>query len=227
MHWLARFRYRPISGVHLVLDLVMKIQRTSDVSQAQIDDLCRDLRPFVNVDTDAGIVGYKSTDAPSWIRLVADLSWWQQALSAYAALYVAELVKEAAKESWRSRRKVVSAVFSGAHSLRAIARAVKSSADTYEPRTEIVLFLPEPDSYFGTGLRLFTDSSDELEVQLALFTHHLSGVREIIDRNTAVNCDPATGYFLRISDDGDMIVEWFHPSTLEKQSETLRLESKV
>lgn len=205
----------------------MKIQHTSDVPKAQIDDLYRDLRPYVRVEIDKGIVGYKSTDAPSWIRLIGDLPWWQQAFSAYAALYVAELVKEAAKESWRSRSKVVSAIFSTTNSLRAIARAIKVSADTYETRTEVVLFLPEPDSYFGTGLRLLTDSSDELEVQLALFVHHLAGIREIIDRNSALNSDPATGYFLQISDSGDMCVEWFHPNTLEKQSVTLSLEAKV
>ncbi|WP_115572059.1 hypothetical protein [Xanthomonas campestris] len=205
----------------------MKLQRTSDISQSQIDDLHRDLRPYVNVEIDQRIVGYKSTDAPSWIRLIGDLTWWQQALSAYAALYVAELVKEAAKESWRSRSKFITAVLSGTNSLRAIARALKASAETHNPRTEIVLFLPEPDAYFGTGLRLFTESPDAIEVQLALFVHHLQGVKEIVDRNSALNSDPATGYFLQIQDDGSMTVEWFHPATLEKRSETLLLAAKV
>ena len=214
-------------GLIQALDLGMKLQRTSDISQAQIDDLYRDFRPFVHVEIDPRVAEYKSTDAPSWIKLAAELSWWQQALSAYAALYIAELVKEAAKESWRSRSKFIASIFSGTHSLRAIARAIKASADTYEPRTEIVLFIPEPDSYFGTRLRLFSDSSEELEVQLALFVHYLPRIRAIFDQNCAVKSNPATGYFLRITDESNMVVEWFHPSTLKKQSVTLPLEVNV
>ncbi|WP_144436323.1 hypothetical protein [Lysobacter antibioticus] len=205
----------------------MKIQRTSDVALVQIDDLYRDLRPYMNVEIDSEVVGYKSTDAPSWIKLAAELSWWQQGLSAYAALYIAELVKEAAKESWRARGKIVSGIFSGANSLRAIARAIMRSVSTYETKAEIILFLPEPDRYFGTGLRLLPNSSEDLEVQLALFVHYLPKIKEVIDRNSAVNCSPATGYFLQIIDDGGLLIEWFHATTLEKQSEILPLTANA
>lgn len=208
------------------MNSAMKLKRTSDVSLAQLDDMYRDLRPYVNVEVDPGVVGYKSADAPSWIRLAADLNWWQQVLSAYAALYVATLVKEAAKESWQKRSKAVSAIFRGTNSLRAIARAIKVSADTYGSRTAMVLFIPQPHSYFGTSLRLYTDASDELEVQLAIFAHQLPSIRDIVDRNAALNCNPATGYFLDIADDGGMTVEWFHPTTLKKHCETLPLSTE-
>lgn len=208
------------------MNSAMKLKRTSDVSPAQLDDLYRSLRSYVNVEIDSGLVGYKSVDAPSWIRLAADLDWWQQVLSAYAALYVATLVKEAAKESWQKRSKAVSAMFRGTNSLRAIARAIKASADTYDSRTAMVLFIPQPHSHFGTSLRLYTDATDEIEVQLAIFAHHLSGIKDIIDRNATLNCNPATGYFLDIADDGGMTVEWFHPTTLKKHCEILPLNTE-
>lgn len=77
----------------------MKLVATEDVPQPVLEDLCRELAGAIDIEIDEGRFSFKSLEAPSWIRLLAEAEWWQQGFAAIATLYVAELVKEAAKET--------------------------------------------------------------------------------------------------------------------------------
>ncbi|KER88230.1 hypothetical protein GW16_02350 [Xanthomonas arboricola pv. celebensis] len=55
----------------------------------------------IEIELDPQFVGFKGSDAPPWVKLAADLAWWQQTLAGYTALYIAEIVKEVARK--RSR----------------------------------------------------------------------------------------------------------------------------
>jgi hypothetical protein len=66
---------------------------TSDVSQATLEEFGKDLSPDFEFEVSDGRIFLRSAEPPSWIQLFADAPWWIQGLGAYAALYVAELVK--------------------------------------------------------------------------------------------------------------------------------------
>ena len=70
----------------------MQIVSTEDVAAHALAELQADLQAELHVSAEDNRFFMKSLDAPSWVRLVAELSWWQQAFAAAAALYVAELV---------------------------------------------------------------------------------------------------------------------------------------
>jgi hypothetical protein len=80
----------------------MKVTSTRDVPLDVLRDLRAELGPEFDLDVE-GQVALLSAEPPSWIAFIAESHWWVQALAAYAALYVAEIVKEAGKDSWKSR----------------------------------------------------------------------------------------------------------------------------
>lgn len=65
--------------------------------------------------------------------------------SAAAALYVAEIVKEAAKESWKNRAKVVALVVGATNKVKSFAANIVRLKRKLPERTEVVLALPIPN----------------------------------------------------------------------------------
>ena len=71
----------------------MQIISTSDVSLTLLHQWASELDSGFEAAVDQGQVHLRSTEAPSWVTFLAEASWWTKLLAAYAALYVAEIVK--------------------------------------------------------------------------------------------------------------------------------------
>ena len=104
----------------------------------------------------------------------ADL--WIKALGAYVAIYVAEIVKEAGKDTWRNRAKLVSAPD---NLIRKYADALKKLRGEVEGRTKIHIGLPSPNDYDGTRLEIRGADSAEIAIEVALFVHYLPGLKRL------------------------------------------------
>lgn len=166
---------------------------------------------------------FKSLDAPSWVRLIAELSWWQQGLAASATLYVAELLKEAAKDTWKSRAKAAAVAGRAAQQVKQLAAAVWRLKSRLSSRTEVVVCIPEPDEYFGAQFSLHLDDQSVAELELALFVHHLPTVSRLISEYKAMGVTAATGYFLELQDNASLLVWWFDSKTLKRNEASIAL----
>lgn len=207
----------------------MRIISTADVSLDSVRELANDLGTELPTEVDESQIFMRSTEPPSWVSLLADADVWVKLLGAYAALFVAELVKEAAKDTWRNRGKAVAGA--GAilvrGQLRRLATAIAALRKRLSQRTSIGVGLPVPNDYFSTRLALEGGDPDLLCAQLALFVHHLPAISALVEEHGLAEGGAATGLFLALQDDGSILVSWHDPKTLEIRRKILSLEAPV
>ena len=132
----------------------MRIISTADVSLDSVRDLANDLGTEFRTKVDESQIFMRSTEPPSWVAVPADADLWVKLLGAYAALFVAELVKEAAKDTWRNRGKAVAAAILVRGQLRRFATAIaalQSGCPSERPLEWACLF---PMTTFPLALRL-------------------------------------------------------------------------
>ena len=201
----------------------MKVISTSDVPLSALRSLADELGEEFELEVDESQVFLRSTDPPSWVTFLAEASWWNKLLGAYAALYVAELVKEAAKETWRSRGKALVAAKSAGHQLRRLAASVAELRSRLSGPTTLGLGLPVPDELFSTRLTLDGTDPDELAIQIALFIHHLPALSQLISTHALADGNAGTGVFLRLRDDGALLVSWHDRHTLKIHEHVLEM----
>ena len=195
----------------------MQIVSTEDVAAQPLVDLQADLRAEFHVSAEDSRFFAKSLDAPSWVRLVAELSWWQQALAAAAALYVAELVKEAAKDTWKSRAKLIPVAVAAGSSVKRFVALVRTFKSKLSSRTVVIVGLPDPDEYFGVHFELPFDDPASTELAMALFVHYQPAVARLIKEHQASGIRAITGYFLELLPDASLHVSWFDSKSLKRE----------
>jgi hypothetical protein len=194
----------------------MKITSTEDVPGDALEAFRASLASDYELSLQDDRFFFKSLDAPSWVRLIAELEWWQQGFSAAAALYIAEIVKEAAKETWKARASLVSAAIKSATGIKNLAVRVAHLKASLAARTEVVVGLPRPNDYFGTHLTITAEEPAVGELELALFVHYLPAVAKLIADQKAKGESPATGYFLEIQPNTDLLIWWFDGASLKR-----------
>lgn len=205
----------------------MKVLATRDVPDDVLCQFRDELRPEFDIDIDGGRVALLSMEPPSWIHFIAQADWWVQGLAAYSALYVAEIVKEAAKDTWKNRAKIVSAAIGVSNKLRRLAEKFLNLRNRLSTRTDLVIGLPTPDEHFGTHFELAATDADELCLQIALFVHYIPAVLKLIDAEGLNTCKPATGIFLTLLPTGALHVVWFDGESLQKKECVLPLNDEA
>lgn len=201
----------------------MKIA-SSGVSFSLVEELTAELRPDIEAEVDTGTLAYRSTDVPSWISFLATADWWVQALAAYATLYIAEIVKEAGKDTWKNRAKAVTAVRSVGNTIRKLASSIARLRSKLEPGSSVTVGIPVPDWVYTTDLKLSAEDEDELSVELALFVHHLPELEALIE-SEGLHLGAAVGWInLRILPDGSLEVQWMDKQSLDDCRRVLPLD---
>lgn len=204
----------------------MRALSTDDVPLEPLSEFSNELGPEFGFEIEEGRVVLCSVQPPSWVHLIADSSWWVGLFSAAAALYVAEIVKEAAKESWKNRAKVVAVVAGSANKVKLFAEKLVRLKRKLPERTEVVLALPVPNDYFGVRLTLSADDADLLAVQIALFVTHMPALAEVIRNEKLDGSRVANGLFLELLENGDLGVVWFNRPSLEREALVIPLRAQ-
>jgi hypothetical protein len=206
----------------------MRIVSTSDVPLQDLEEFAGQLRPGLDAEVDTRQVSFRSVDPPSFVTFLAEAPWWVQALAMYAGLYVTELVKEAAKETWRQRGKALVVPKVAGDQLRRLAGAIAALRTRLSDKTTIGVGLPQPSEFFPTRLALEGEDPELVAVQLALFIHHLPALSEFISMHgLAESGKVATGVFLNLQDDGSLLISWHDSDTLQVREYTLKLRDGV
>ena len=205
----------------------MHIIATADVPDSALISFTREMAHDFEVQLPSGRVVLLSFEPPSWINLVAKPEWWQLGLTAIAAVYVAELTKEAAKATWKGLARIASTAAGRATKLSRMAAGLVKLKGQLAQHTEIVISLPQPNEYFGCKLALSFSNLEEVEMQLALFVHHIPDLTMLIQRHEAEGVRAATGYFLYLLDDGSLHAAWVDSESLQNFEVVLQLRSEV
>jgi len=194
--------------------LAMKVTSTRDVPLDVLRELKVQLAPEFDLDVETRI-DLRSTDPPSWITFIAESQWWVQALAAYAALYVAEIVREAGKETWRNRGRAFAVLRSSSDQTKRLATAIATTLAGLRPRTRAAVGLPVPDDVYTTHLYLSSRDENELAVELAMFVHHLPALMNLLQTDGVTSGRISGWVGLDFLADGSLEVSWFDRYTLE------------
>jgi len=199
-----------VNGLH--------VTSTSDVSLDTLSQQTQALSLHVPVEVDPRQAGFKSFDPPSWVHFFQDPHFW---IETFVGGLAFEFAKAAAKVTWRQGGRVKLATIAGADAaLREFVECVSILREHLGASTALRLGLPVPNDWFGTLLSLEGNDPDLLAAQVSLFLVHLPALEQLLEMHAAHS---ATGFFLSLSDTGEMIVEWYDKTTLTPYKETLRL----
>lgn len=202
----------------------MRAQSTADVSLEDLRKLVAELGPDFRIEVDENQIFFRSVSAPSWVAFFAEADWWVTLLKLYAGLYVAEIVKEAGKETWKNRGKIVSAAVVGANRVKDLGIALGKLRSRLSSKTRIAVGLPVPNDYDGTRLELLGAEADELAVELAIFVHYLPALTDLIREERLNGQTVAAGIRLVLLPDASLEVSWQDGDSLERETRVLKLE---
>ena len=202
----------------------MKVTSTRDVPLEVLRELKAELGPEFDLDVETQ-VGLLSAEPPSWISFIAESQWWVNAVAAYAALYIAEIVKEAGKDTWKNRGKAYAALRTSSDKLKTFASAIAKTLSRLRPQTRAVVGLPIPDEIYTTQLYLTSRDEDELAVEVAMFVHHLPALVELLE-NEGIASGRASGWVgLTLLADGALEVSWFDKKSLAQVRQVIPFKS--
>jgi hypothetical protein len=200
----------------------MRVYSTSDIPLEDLHKLSDDLGPDFELQVDESQMFYKGGVPPSWVVFFATPDWLIKALELYAGLYVAEIVKEAGKDTWKNRKKITSAA---GDRIRQFAVALGKLRTRLSLGTRVQIGLPLPDDHDGTRLELVGTDVDDLAFQIAVFVHHLPALMSLIKQENLGRGRVAAGIHLQILADASLEVWWQDNTSLEKQVRLLPLRS--
>jgi hypothetical protein len=205
----------------------MKALSTSDVSLEALEALRRELSPDIELNVEERQFFFKSAEPPSWVVFLAQADWWIKILAGYAALYVAELVKEAAKDSWKNRARVLRSMKAAGGQLKRFATGIATLRHTLSTRTRVEVGLPIPDEFNSTSLELDGSEPDDLALQVALFVQHVPDVSAFIKGAHLDSGGAAAGIRLKLLPDGSLDVRWQDSEAFEEHHRVFPLRDAV
>lgn len=146
--------------------------------------------------------------------------------AAYVGLYLAEIVKEAGKETWKDRAKIGTAVAKAGNRIKEFAGTLSRFRKRLPASTCIYIGLDVPNDYDGTRLELVGTDAEELAAQLALYINHLPAVVDLIRDEGLNRGSVATGIQLVILPDASLEIWWQDASSLQEEKRILPLRVK-
>lgn len=201
----------------------MKIHSTSDVPLAVLREFQRELQPALQVEVQERQYFFKSAEPPSWIAFLADADWWVKAVGAYAALYVAEIVRAAAKDTWKNRAEIAAKARTAPRSaLTAMAASLAKLRSKLSSRTQLLIGMPIPDEHWSTKLLIESREEHAIAAELALFVHYVPALVSLLESERLLEAPAAGPVFLRLLGDGALEVRWLDPATDHERRRVLR-----
>jgi hypothetical protein len=204
----------------------VQARSTADISLQTLHAVRAELGADFQLEVDESQIFLRSAEPPSWVTFLAEADWWVKAMAAYAALYIAEIVKEAGKDTWKHRAKALSAAVAAANLVRRFGTALANLRKRLPSRTRIEIALPIPDDYFCTRVELTGTDADDLAVQIALFVHHLPALVELMRDEELDRRNVAGGILLTLLPDASLHVRWQDNDALREHTRTVPFKSE-
>jgi hypothetical protein len=205
--------------------LTMKVTSTGDVSLDVLSELVPDLSPEIDLEVERAQYQFRTLEPPSFVTFLAQCEWWVQLCAAYAALYFAEIAKEAGKETWKHRDKVLESLTSGgATGVKKLAGCIAKLREHMPKRTRINIGIPVPDDRFPSTFELVGVAPEDLEVEIVVFAMHQQAVSSLVE-SEGLDQERLLGALrFEILDDGSLQVSWTDSNTMERITKILALD---
>jgi hypothetical protein len=187
----------------------MLLLATADVPDSSLAALASDLEELGGIETEEHRAFFKSAEPPSWVVLFEHVPTWVILLGPAAAVFLNELLKEAAKDTWRNKKAIARALTKPlARPLRVACEAIGRFGRSATPRTSVHVGVPRPEDFFGTRLTLARADAHSTAVELALFIHHCEGIQRLLDDLEHGDEGVVGQITLTLLPDGGMQAEW-------------------
>jgi hypothetical protein len=201
---------------------LLNISATIDVPEDILATLANDLASCAAVGVDEERAFFKSFEPPSWIFLATDPRTWAVILGAPAAMFLNELLKEAAKDVWRNKRRVAQILAQPVvRPLSAAATALSKFRGKVPSKTNVEVGFRLPDVHFGTRLRIASSEVEVIAAQLAFFIHHTPVLQALLEELAKHPEGPRGPVSLDLHTDGSLKVRWMNRRTQEEEAITL------
>jgi hypothetical protein len=169
--------------------------------------------------------GDEPHSASAFVTFLAQCEWWVQLCAAYAALYFAEIAKEAGKETWKNRDKVLESLKSGGPTgVKKLAACIAKLRERMPKRTRINIGIPVPDDRFPSTFELVGVAPEDLEVEIVVFAMHQQAVSSLVESEGLVQERLLGALRFEIFDDGSLQVSWTDSNTMERITKILALD---
>jgi hypothetical protein len=180
----------------------------ADIPDPILGELSTSLSAVVPVE-DGGRVVMLSAEPPQFIQILGDALTWTNALKAASAIYLGQLAKNAADDTWKHKRAIFDGLKSGvARPLAVVVQALRDVRTKLRARSSVVVGLNVPQSAFGAVFA--TESADEAELawHLAQFVLRVDRIQAVIDAEMKGEQAPLGRVHLAIQPDGAILVRW-------------------
>jgi len=194
---------------------------TADIDLKSLASFRDDLSDEFDIEVDENQIFLRSAEPPSWIQFLADAPWWLKAFGGYAALYVAELVKEAAKTTWAERAAIARKSKQTTKSLGRFARHLVNLRSSLPERSRLVIGLPIPDDHFGVRFELLGKDEDVLAAEIAVFVGFVPAIERLIELEGLKQGRVVGAINLLVTADMCLTVAWMDRETLTIQERML------
>ena len=136
------------------------IQMTEDIPASVREDCIRSIGNVIPV-ADSSTKSLRSAEPPSWIQFLADLLSWSTVIKVPATVFLAELAKEAAKDTWKNKERIAKALKQqGVEPLLKLSRALFKYCRASPRKTSVIIGFPFPDEDFGTGIAVEPETEE-------------------------------------------------------------------
>jgi hypothetical protein len=187
-----------------------------------LHDFALTLPPDISVEVSESQFFLLSADPPSWVSLLATFDWWFP-LKAGATVFAAELMKEAAKDTWKNKAAIASwARRTTGEVLHRLATSIAQLKSRLSRHTSILIGLPVPDEHFGARLALSDDGPDAMLFEIAVLVAHLPALRAFLETESP---QPIAGFILSVGTDGSLEVSWLDRASLNEERRVLHIGS--
>jgi hypothetical protein len=187
----------------------MKVISTEDVSLDVLTDLVPELSPEIGLEVSRFQHCIRSFEPPSWVVFLAQCEWWVHLLTGAGAVYGVEFVKEAAKDTYKHRDKIVEILRSGsAAGLRKLAAGLTKLRERLPERTRINIGIPVPDEGFPSTFELVGLTLEDVELQIKIFAIHQPAVSSLIESERLDQGRLCGCLQFALLDDGSLQVSW-------------------
>lgn len=151
---------------------------------------------------------FKSAEGtPEYIELIFDALTWINVFKIAAGAFLARLGSEAGKDLWENKEKVAKAIGDPAAAvIGKIADRLFSAQCASDSNAEIVLSIPVPTDFPGTGIRFKAESELEVAVYLACFSLKADLIEASIEEFCSKHNSRHVSAQLTLLDDGSFSI---------------------
>lgn len=185
----------------------MMVESSRDVTLEVLSDFKKELGDDFPVEIGGQVILLSATP-PSFINLIADPSWWLNILGAIAGGFVADLAKDAAKNTWKNRGKAIAMLRQSNDNLKKLAVAITRLLSRLKQNTHIFIGIPVTGETDSTQLFLSSGDENDLTIEIAMFVYYLPALTKLL-KTEGLGSGKTCGVIrLNFLEDGSLEVRW-------------------